>query len=581
MRFIELAGGATILALAAGARGQAMDAAFLQETRTHMERLEKLGFAGVLVLAERGEPRLVQGYGLADRERGVPWTPATVSTVGSITKQFTGAAILLLEEEGRLSVADPITRYFDDVPPDKRSVTLHHLLTHSSGIGDLEGLGDWDPIDREGFVRRAMEQPLRFAPGAGYEYSNAGYSLLGAIIEQLTAAPYEVFMRERLFQPAGMFETGYIQPQWGGGRLAQGYVGDEAWGTVLGRPMAEDGPYWVLRANGGIHSTALDMLRWAQALLGGRVLSPESMARYWAPHVDEGGGSFYAYGWVTMTLPNGARVVTHNGGNGVFFADMALVPDAGVVVFLQTNVLATQPGVQLLLERIGARLFAGQPYPALPDAAPRRAEELRALAGAYRLDGGDGVIRVAHEGDGLLLEAEGPVAFGLLHSARGPDLPHLTACSQRLDQALRAALAGDLKPLHEAYGGRVPLERLRQAWSERVAQMEAEHGALERHEILGSASEEERDLSVVRFQCARGAVERAYVWGPDGTIRGVSVRGLPTRLRILPDAGGGFASWDGGIAPSRHFEIHVGSDGSASLRWRAGEREVEARRGPA
>ncbi len=265
-----------------------------------------------------------------------------------------------------LHVTDPITKYFENVPADKSSITLHQLLTHSSGIVDLEGRDDWDPIGREEFIRLALNQPLAFSPGKGYEYSNAGYSLLGAIIEKLTGVSYEKHIREALFLPQGMYETGYILPVWGEGRMAQGYRGDELWGTTLGRPMDSDGPYWVLRANGGIHSNCYDMLRWAQALMDGRVLQPESMAKYWAPHVSEGGDSFYGYGWSIVTAPGGLKVITHNGGNGIFFADLALVPQTKLVIFLQTNVVADMPGAQQLLAQIGQRIAADKAYPDVP-----------------------------------------------------------------------------------------------------------------------------------------------------------------------------------------------------------------------
>ena len=127
---------------------------FTSDTDDFFRRLEGLGFAGILLVARGEETLLHAGYGIADHETGLPWTVKTISTVGSITKQFTAAAILLLQEDGMLSVNDPITKYFTDVPQDKRVITLHQLLTHSSGIVDLEGADDWDPIDRETFIRR-------------------------------------------------------------------------------------------------------------------------------------------------------------------------------------------------------------------------------------------------------------------------------------------------------------------------------------------------------------------------------------------------------------------------------------------
>jgi CubicO group peptidase (beta-lactamase class C family) len=229
-----------LLTLPGPATGAAIDDR-VPAVEVYLNRLENLGFAGAVLVAEGDRTLLASGFGLADREAGRPWTPQTVSTIGSITKQFTGAAILALSDDGRLRVSDAITKYFPDVPPDKQSITLHQLLTHSSGIVDLEGIGDFDPIGRDEFVRRAMQQALAFPPGEGYEYSNAGYSLLGAIIEEITGASYETFVRERFFLPAGMKDTGYILPKFDMQRLAQGYRAGEKWGTVLEHPMADDG----------------------------------------------------------------------------------------------------------------------------------------------------------------------------------------------------------------------------------------------------------------------------------------------------------------------------------------------------
>ena len=245
------------------------DAAAVTDTRTYLQRLEKLGFAGVVLVAKGGAPIFAEGFGLADREQGLRWTPATVSCIGSITKQFTGAAILKLEEDKKLSVADPIGLYFEDVPADKAQITLHHLLTHSSGLSDPEDIDDFDPVPLAEYLRKVLSQPLLFAPGPDTPTRNANFSLLGAIIEKLSGMSYEAFVRERLFLPSGMYETGYLLPAWGDGRMAQGYRAGERWGTILGRPMAVDGPHWALRANGGIHSTAYDMLRWARSLLDG------------------------------------------------------------------------------------------------------------------------------------------------------------------------------------------------------------------------------------------------------------------------------------------------------------------------
>ncbi len=552
--------------VAAPARAQPVETAVM-EIGAYLGQLEKLGFAGSVVISKAGRPILAAGYGLADREHGIPWSPGTVSTVGSINKQFTGAAILALVESGALSVEDPISKYFAAVPEDKQDITLYHLLTHSSGIVDLEGLGDWDPIDREEFIRRAMEQELAFEPGSAYEYSNAGFSLLGAIIEQLTRKSWEEYVRDRLFLPAGMYETGYILPQWGESRLAQGYRGGERWGTVLERPLAEDGPYWVLRANGGVYSNGWDMVRWGQALLNGGPLSEKSMETYWSPHFDEGGGdSFYGYGWVVTDMA-GHKVITHNGGNGILFADMAIVPDAELIMVIQTNVAADFRVAGQLLEQIGARLLVGQELPSVPHLAATAPSDLDRLDGVYEIRGG-GVLRVTVAGDELAVEAEDRETFAALLSTRAVEAGRGRRLTERIEGIVSAYLDGDWSPLWKAYARPTPLEQLASRGRSRLSTMAERNGSLRGHEVLGTAFRDGRDVTLVRIDFEYGEVYRAYVWDPDEEekLLGVSGRGLDHILHVLPEEGGTFASWDGRTGESRPVRFEPVAGGGLRLR---------------
>jgi CubicO group peptidase (beta-lactamase class C family) len=544
------------------------------EVRSYVARLGTLGFSGVLVATRDGQPAVVATAGLADREAGHPWTPATVSTIGSITKQFTGAAVLRLAEEGLLAIADPIEKHFDGVPADKLGITLHQLLTHSSGIVDLEGVGDFDPVERDEYVRRILAQELAFAPGQGYEYSNAGYSLLGAVIEKLTGSSYESWLRRSLLAPHGLYETGYLLPEWGAGRLAQGYRDGELWGTVLGRPMAADGPYWALRANGGIHSTAWDMVRWAQALLDGRVLTPESMERYWAPHVaEQGADSFYGYGWVVADL-GGTRVITHNGGNGVFFADMAIVPAAGLVIVLMTNVVADFPPAGEVMVEVGRRLLAGETLPPVPELVTVERAELEPYGGLYELgpEAGGGRLEVAlgeleNGGWELTVEPRDPVAFGHLLSTRPWDARRAGRLSARIDALMTAYLAGDMEPLAAAYDFQVSAEYLAERWDEQRRELEASRGALTGHRVLGTAMRDGRDVTLVRFEFANGWFDRAYVWDPEAEARlqGTSRRGLDHRLHVLPGPRGSFATWDPRTGESRAARLEAVEGGGYRL----------------
>jgi hypothetical protein len=466
------------------------------------------------------------------------------------------------------------------VPEDKQEITLYHLLTHSSGIVDLNGLGDWDPVSREEFVRLAMEQELAFEPGEGQQYSNAGFSLLGAVIEQLTGKSWEAYVRERLLLPAGMFETGYILPQWGEGQMAQGYRDGERWGTVLGRPMAEDGPYWVLRANGGVHSTALDMLRWGQALLEGRVLSPESMEILWSPHVDEGGGdSFYGYGWVVLEM-GGHKVITHNGGNGIVFADMAIVPEEGLVAVMQSNVAAEFPLVESLLEQFAARLLAGIPLPTVPNRAEAMPQGLERFAGRYAVEGG-GMLRVSLGEEELRVEALDQQAFSALLSPRPVDAARAARMTGKIDEIVSAYLGGDWKPLWEAYDRPMALAVLASRAGGRIASATEQHGPVTGHAVLGTAFREGRDVTLVRIDFERGELYRAYVWDPEAkaSLLGVSGRGLDQILHVLPENGGTFASWDGRSGESR--AVRFTTSGAGEVRLAIGEEgALEAVREP-
>jgi len=317
---------------------------------------DSAGFSGSVLLALDGEIVIRKGYGLANDSLNLPVDPNTVFTIGSITKQFTGAAILKLEEMGKLTVDDPIRNYFTDVPIDKQDITIHQLLTHSAGFPGAIG-DDADPIGTADFLAEAMNTELLHGPGSAYEYSNVGYSLLGILVEQLSGQSYEGFLRKHFFEPAGMTQTGYVLPDWSSEILAQGYRRGQHWGTLHDRPWREDGPGWHLRANGGILSTPMDMYRWHQILLEEEVLRETSKNKYFAKHIEEGegAGTYYGYGWAIFPTPRGTDLVTHNGGNGIFFADMYRYLEEDVFLFFATN-RATR-GLEVLPSNILRMVF--------------------------------------------------------------------------------------------------------------------------------------------------------------------------------------------------------------------------------
>ncbi|WP_282700483.1 serine hydrolase domain-containing protein [Streptomyces sp. CC219B] len=293
------------------------------------------------VVAARGD-HLVHcgGFGAADRAARTPASCRTVYDVMSMTKQFTAAAIVKLEVMGRLRVSDPISRFLADgrpLPEDKRGITVEHLLTHTSGL--VEGLGDdYDPVSRAELVRRAMSSTLRSAPGKKYLYSNTGYSLLAAIVEKASGETYEGFLNRHLFTPAGMEHTGYVLPRWPRHLVAVEY---DSKGRGRGRPFdhpwADDGPYWNLRGNGGMLSTAQDMFRWHRALLGDEILPARAREKLFEPRVPEPGSeNSYGYGWSIHDTPEGP-LAWHDGGNDWSLGLLARSLRDGVLVFWISN----------------------------------------------------------------------------------------------------------------------------------------------------------------------------------------------------------------------------------------------------
>ncbi|OPC78478.1 serine hydrolase [Embleya scabrispora] len=295
------------------------------------------GASGAIATARDGEPVGCQGRGKANVETGADAGCDTVFDIGSITKSFTAAAILKLETTGALRVTDPIGTILRAVPADKRGITVHHLLTHTSGLP--EGLGDdYEPVRRDAMIARALAAPLDAVPGRTYAYSNVGYSLLAAIIEKVSGTGYGDYLTRNLFTPAGMTRTGYRLADPCRDDIAVEYDSDgRSQGTPLDHPWAADGPFWNLRGNGGLLSTARDMLRWYRALEGESVLPAAAKAKMFTPHVSEGVPTqFYGYGWTIVTTPSGP-IVTHNGGNDWSYARVAIRPADHVMVFWVGN----------------------------------------------------------------------------------------------------------------------------------------------------------------------------------------------------------------------------------------------------
>lgn len=296
------------------------------------------GFSGQVLVARAGEVLLHKAYGLADRETARPNTVTTVFDVGSVTKQFTAAAVVALESDGRLAVTDTVGKYFAGLRPSIARITLHQLLTHTSGMPQYSG-EDYEPRTDSAFAAWLDTVSLEFDPGTKFQYSNPGYSTLALVVQKVSAMPYEEFLQTRLLRPAGLTRTGYRAHDWSRDQLATGYtLGAERFGSPLEHFWHSDGPSWNLRGNGGLLSSAAELYRWQQSLLAGRVLPKSAVACLVTGHVDtQRAGRRYGYGWYASEDDAGRRSVEHTGGNGAFFALVRWYDESGVVIVVTSN----------------------------------------------------------------------------------------------------------------------------------------------------------------------------------------------------------------------------------------------------
>jgi CubicO group peptidase (beta-lactamase class C family) len=335
-------------------------------------------FDGVVLIARNGKVLFARPYGMANVELKVPNTLDTKFRLASITKQFTAAAILILQERGKLSVNDTLCTYLSGCPATWKTITIHQLLTHSSGIYSFTESSDtarYDPLPMPVLDTVALfkDKPLDFAPGTSFHYSDSGYLLLGYIVERASGQKYEDFMKENIYEPLHMQNSGYDHPWIILKRRAQGYTVKEG-STVNAAYMYMDTPF----GGGSQYSTVGDLLLWDQALYGEMFLSRLSLTAMFSPNpakvppewlVGEKGG--YGYGWMIEEL-FGRKLYVHGGLINGFSTIIMRYPEDRTLIVVLRNQQEDFPGElkKLKIVKIGTGLSAiafGQSPPTATD----------------------------------------------------------------------------------------------------------------------------------------------------------------------------------------------------------------------
>ncbi|HKE15754.1 MAG TPA: serine hydrolase domain-containing protein [Kofleriaceae bacterium] len=419
-----------------------------------LTRQSGFGWSGNVLLRVHGRVVLAKGYGLADPGIAAPYTTTTAFDVGSFAKTFTAAAILRLEELHRLSVRDTLATRLPGVPPDKSAITIHQLLTHTSGIAVDFPFTDpgtfYEDVSRDEALRRILAAPLEYAPGKGARYSNCGYIVLAAIVEQVSGKPFRTFIRDEIFARAGLHHTTF----WGDPALAREpvAVGLDGYGSPVEDVRVLSPTTWCDLGGGEVVSTLADLERWVEALAAGRVVSRASVARLWTPWTPTPlmRGGRYGYGWFLHPTPRGGTLVEHGGDVVAAGCQLSWYRDDDVLFITSTNVRHDLYPTRTAVDRaLPSLVFGGDvvwPPRWDPGAAP-----LDAALGDYRLAGG-GRLTVHRRGRRTFIGATGQSAVDLL--AQGTDAvrsrrAQLTAAAK---EAFDGLVRGDLEPLRRVAG---------------------------------------------------------------------------------------------------------------------------------
>ncbi len=321
-------------------------------------------FSGGLLIIKDGKKIFSKGYGYANKEQKIPFTPATLASTGSITKAFTAAAIMKLYEQKKLSLNDPLKKFFPNVPPGKAAITIHQLLTHSSGFHEFleNDKGDYEKIEKDEFLKRAFKEPLAFEPGKKAIYTNVGMSILAIIIEQVSGMDYESFLKESLFKQIEVKNISYCYPLTGKEIIAHGYKNGIDWGTHQQHfKDAGGGPYWNLKGNGGLEASLDDMFYWSNSFTNHTILHDTTIQKMFTAQIAEegyNGRSYFGYGCNISQSRRNTKMIDNGGSNGIYFARLIRLPQEGLIFYMVTN--ESSINTNMVLPNVSQLYFQGK-----------------------------------------------------------------------------------------------------------------------------------------------------------------------------------------------------------------------------
>jgi len=508
-----------------------------------LARYARAGWSGAALVARDGKPLLARGYGKADLDGLRANDESTLFEIASLSKQFTAAAILKLEQQGKLSLDDPIDARLPGVPAHSKKITIQQLLTHTSGVPRENTAGSGE--DLEAALKAYLADGPKEKPGARFAYWNGGYALLAGIVERASGESFTAYCERELFAPAGMQDTGFTgDADLSRERAAIGRTTAGAPRSALEHPYRSFG--YQYRGMGGVVTTVGDLFRWDRALAGDGVLGEKARKRLFTVAKED-----YACGWYVTRADSGSERQSHGGSVRGFACDFRRFPAAGACIAVLSNtddVRAWEMGLNLEC------LLFGRPlrHP-VPESVTLSAEQLAAFAGNFATKGGKLVVRVD---DGVLIAGiEGQALLDTLAPSRpgswSPDVAGLRETAVKLVEKIAK---GDVELLREKMSKRISAD-----WPEDVRlsiypQYEKERGPLKQVSVLGTsyAGERVEIFLALAHERASGRVKLAF---SSAGLELLDWKGpeFPATLRLLPQGGERFEC--AGAAPQRSFDF--------------------------
>ena len=467
----------------------------------YLSRMSAFGFSGAVIVEKDDQIILRKGYGFANKEKKTPFTTDTPFPVQSISKQFTAASILKLEGQGKLNLEDPITKFIKNVPTDKKEITIHQLLTNTSGVGN--NYAGSKIYNREEAVKTILDQPLNNPIGEKMEYSSDGYELLAAIVEIISKQTLSEFIRQNFFIPAGMKTAGFQ----GEGNFWKEKEVAHAYNSYVdnGSPQF-DKPDWDGYGSGDIVVSANDLYKWELSLRENKILSAKLKEKMFTPYSFFMKDWQYGYGWFVIKSDRGTTEYYHGGGDTPrgYTASYTRYPVEKMTIIIFTNTMIDELGFLGAIKDNITKITLGKAIKMPPDFIKSTPSQFEKLEGFYKAVSGEKFV-VQYKDDQLMVGALNQEAIDFLTTPDKETKENLKKYSKLTTQFVER--------ITQDKSGTLPLQS-------EFSELEQQYGKLQNYKLLGTYPvSESRKLSTtyVKLNFKDGSETVRFVRRGDNT----------------------------------------------------------------